>query len=356
MKCPYCSSEQISKYGFRGQKQRYQCNDCNRLFVESPETKFITKSLLTPLERALVPIKLKEKQLLQYLSEFGDTKTMEKYGINVDELNNIKEKTRFNTTKRAKVLLFDVETMPMQVLVWGLYKQRIPHDNVIDDYVIISWSAKWLFSSDVMSGCLTPEEAINKDDKRIMTDLWSLFDDSDVIIAHNGVQFDIRKCNARFILNGIKPPSPYKTIDTLTVARKYFAFSSNRLDYLGKIIENKGKIHTDFELWKRCMAGEQEALDYMVAYNKEDVVLLEDCYLFLRPYIKSHPNIGLYAEANEACCGNCGSYDITWGKSYHTSVSTFNAYRCNECGAIGRGRKSVLTIKQRDNLTVPISY
>ena len=32
------------------------------------------------------------------------------------------------------------------------------------------------------------------------------------------------------------PPSPYKTIDTLKIARKYFGFNSSKLDDLGRVL------------------------------------------------------------------------------------------------------------------------
>ena len=32
-----------------------------------------------------------------------------------------------------KILLFDIETSLMEVYVWGLYKQFIPHTNIIKD-------------------------------------------------------------------------------------------------------------------------------------------------------------------------------------------------------------------------------
>ena len=63
------------------------------------------------------------------------------------------------------------------------------------------------------------------------------------------------------------PPTPYRQIDTLQVARKEFGFSSNKLDALAGYLGIEHKSETNFLLWKRCLAGEQEALDYMQAYN-----------------------------------------------------------------------------------------
>ena len=66
------------------------------------------------------------------------------------------------------------------------------------------------------------------------------------------------------------------------------------------------KMDTDFELWAQCMQGNDSSLEYMEKYNRYDVELLEEVYLKLRPWIKSHPNVGLYMETEESVCANCG--------------------------------------------------
>jgi hypothetical protein len=80
----------------------------------------------------------------------------------------------------------------------------------------------------------------------------------------------------------------------------------------------------------------------MLKYNKKDVVILEEVYLKLRPWIKNHPNMGNLAGDMDVCA-NCGSEDITLipDKYYHTSVGKYPLFRCNKCNAISRGRKKV---------------
>jgi RNase P subunit RPR2 len=259
-----------------------------------------------------------------------------------------------NIRKLPAVLVFDVETSPMEVFVWGLYKQRINPDNVIQDWNLISWAAKWLFDPEIMSDALTPREAVRSDDKRISTSLWKLFEAADVVIAHNAQKFDVRKANARFVLNGLKPTSPYQIIDTLMQSRKIFGFSSNKLNYLGQILINKEKLETDFGLWKRCVNGDQEALKYMETYNREDVALLEEVYMQLRPWIKSHPNLRLYGDTDERICHVCLSGNLSECSSEYTTIAgRFQSFRCDDCGAISRVRKSNLTKKEKENMVVP---
>jgi len=218
----------------------------------------------------------------------------------------------------------------MTVHVWGLYKQRIPHTNIVKEWNVLSWAAKWLYDDEIHSDILTSEEARVGDDKRIIESIWKLLDKADIVIAHNGDRFDLRKLNARFIDNELDPPSPYKSIDTLKVARREFAFTSYKQDYLTKHFKLEQKLDTNFQLWLDCMDGKQDALDKMAEYNRHDVMGLEDVYLKLRPYIHNHPNLGVLMDQD--ACPNCGCEDLNETEAvYLTSAYQFPVYRCSSC-------------------------
>ena len=233
-----------------------------------------------------------------------------------------------------KILLFDIETTPMPVWVWSFGKQYVPPTNLVNDdygnqrvWYVLSWAAKWLYDDNVMSDIVTPEEAVARDDSRVLDSIWEMLDQADIVIAHNGDRFDLRKLNARFILNDMPPPSPYKSIDTLKIARREFAFSSNKQDFLTKTFGLAEKLKTDFQLWLDCMDGDKSALNNMLSYNERDVVGLEQVYLKLRPYIKNHPNLGVLMD--DSVCPTCGSKSIKASNAtYFTSSNEFPVYRC----------------------------
>jgi len=284
----------------------------------------------------LDPIRL--EAIMQFVNEHGESEACKEFGINIESLHRYQRFKRFKDTKQPKILLLDVETTPLKVYTFEIRKQYIPHTSIIDDSFLICWSCKWLFDSNIMSDVLTSQEAIEKNDNRIVNSIWKIMESADVIISHNGKRFDLPYLNYRFVMNGLKPPSPFQTIDTLEKTKRHFRFSSNRLDYLGMLIRNKGKIKTDLDLWKGCLEGDQESLDNMVAYNKEDVNLLEEVYVFIRPFIHSHFNTAIYQESTEPSCPTCGSVDITECGHYTTMVNRYLAFRCNSCGAICRSR------------------
>lgn len=252
-----------------------------------------------------------------------------------------------------KILIMDIETSPIKAFVWKLWKENVSLDQIIDDWFIICWSAKWLNSNEVMGECLTKEEVLKEDDKRITLELWKLFNEADIIVAHNGGKFDIPKTNVRFLYHGLVPPAPYKIVDTLQVAKKQFNFSSNKLDALAEFFGFDRKLDTDFTLWKECLEGKQAALDYMFKYNKYDVELLEEVYLKLLPWTKGHPNIANYIQGEDIVCSNCGSLDtkLIPNKYYKTQVGTYELYRCKHCGAISRRRKTVQQSPQTISIT-----
>lgn len=260
--------------------------------------------------------------------------------------------------KLPKILVFDIETAPLRAFVFqkSVYKSNINSDQVISEWFMLCWSAKWLLDGTIMSDKLTSTEAKNEDDFRIVKSLWELLDEADIVIAHNGDSFDIPNMNTRLIVHGFLPPTPYQQIDTKVIAKKQFGFTHNSLDALAKLFKLGGKIETKFELWTKCVDGDNSALKEMEVYNREDVKLLEEVYLKLRPWIRSHPNIGLYLDSETEVCPNCGSSNIVWlnDKYYYTQTQKYPIYRCS-CGGFGRSRKSVLTKQEKETLGVGLA-
>jgi hypothetical protein len=255
-----------------------------------------------------------------------------------------------------KILILDIETTPLEAYVWQtqVWKARISDDFVISKWFMLTWSAKWLMDPEVMSMRLTGSEVKVEDDSRIVKELWKLLDEADIVIAHNGDKFDIPNINTRFITSGLFPTKPYQTIDTLRIAQKQFGFTHNSLNALAKQFGFDPKIDTDFDLWKRCKNGNDDALKEMEVYNRHDVELLEEVYIKLRPWVKSHPNLGLYMETEYEVCPNCGGDHLVDVGTYYTQVGRYAAFRC-DCGAIGRRRINLVSKEQRSSLTISIA-
>lgn len=232
----------------------------------------------------------------------------------------------------AKILIFDIETTPNLGYVWQKYQQDVLE--YVSEWEMLCFGYKWLGEKE------TVVVGLNQFSEEILVRrLWQLFDEADIIIAHNGNSFDVKMCNAKFIEFGLQPPSNYKTIDTKLVARRYFRFNSNKLDDLGHKLGLGRKLQTGgFSLWMGCMAGDKKAWNKMLRYNRQDVLLLEKVYLKLRPWIENHPNIGLIDEGNPDNCENCGHHKLHRRGTRYTSRRRYERLRCTKCGHWQKGK------------------
>lgn len=263
------------------------------------------------------------------------------------------KKQPINKAEGPKILILDLESSPLVSYHFQMWKVNIGLNQVIIKPHLLTWAAKWFNESNTFSDKLTSEEALANDDYRIVSSLWDIMNEADIIVAHYGDKFDLPLANARFAIHNMNPLSPYKSVDTKSVASKNFKLYSNKLDAIAELFGFEGKISTDFLLWRGCMEGDNESLQLMETYNIQDVIVLENVYRKLLPYIKNHPNANLYNNSEEPGCTRCGSHSLTpLDKKHITTVSVFDTYRCDDCGAISRERKSsVPKIKRTSLLT-----
>ena len=244
-------------------------------------------------------------------------------------------------SKLPKILVFDIETAPMAAYVWKRYKENVSLEQTISESYMLCWSAKWLYSEEVLGDCLTSEEAITENDYRIVESLYKLVDEADILVAYNGKNFDIPYMNQRFLVYGFPPYTPSQVIDPYETAKSVFRFSSNKMDNIATQLGLQNKIKTDFSLWKNCMDGEPESLEEMLRYNKQDVVVLEEIYCKMLPWLKNHPNISNYLDDKQTCT-KCGSDRLEkLNRYFYTPSGKYELFRCKSCGSIFRRRKNL---------------
>ena len=251
--------------------------------------------------------------------------------------------------KGPNILILDIETSPILGNVWTLWNNNLGLNQMVKDWHIMSWSAKWYREDKVMYQDQRNAKNI-EDDKKILKPLWKLLDKADIVVTHNGKSFDIKKINARFILNGMTPPSSFRNIDTKILAKRHFGFTSNKLAYLtDKLCKKYKKLnHGKFpgqELWTQCQRGNKEAWDEMKVYNEYDVLSLEELYEIMLPWDDSI-NFTVYFE-DDRC--SCGSTNIKKNGIYYTNASRFQKYKCADCGKEYRDRTNIKVEKNLRN-------
>lgn len=262
-------------------------------------------------------------------------------------------------SKSLKILIFDIETSPLITYTWGLFDQNIALNQIKEDWHVLSYAAKWL--DDKPNKIMYKDQRGKKvlsDDKELLKGIWKLLDEASVVITQNGISFDSKKLNARFILNGLGKPSPYRHIDTLRIARKNFAFTSNKLEYMTNKLCTKYKKLTDerkfsgFSLWKECLKDNIKAWREMERYNKYDVLSLEELYHKLQPWDTTIA-FSNFTDNEELVC-NCGSTKLQKRGFDVTSTGKYQRYQCQDCGKWHRDKTNLLTKEKRKSTLVGI--
>lgn len=239
-----------------------------------------------------------------------------------------------------KVLVYDLEITPTLGWTYGIYDTNVIH--VEREPYIMCFSYKWLGEKEVKCVAQTDFPSRYKRnrycDRLVVEELWRLLDEADVVVAHNAARFDNKVANERFLVHRLGPTSPYKTVDTLQVAKRYFRNGSNSLDNLCKKLElgQKSSVR-HHDLWRACVDGDSESWQLMKDYCDKDVELLESLYLLLRPYIANHPNMALISDTLDGC-PKCASTNIQYRGLQRSNVAVYRRVHCNNCGAWSRVR------------------
>lgn len=240
-----------------------------------------------------------------------------------------------------KKLYVDIETSYIIGAVWQMWDTSVA-TTIQDPYILgfgYSWDhlegTYWVGMSDFPS--FYRKDHTN--DKLVVKELHKLLTEADVVVAHNGKAFDVKKIKGRFLFHGMNPTSPFKVVDTKLVA-KQFGFPSNKLDELGRVLLGERKIkHEGIEMWTRCMDKriDTEAWKQMGDYCIQDVVLLKKLEHRMAPYNDSHPNWNAHEDIPDSC-SKCGSAQLRKEGFDYTRTTKVQMYTCKRCGGWSRGK------------------
>jgi hypothetical protein len=239
----------------------------------------------------------------------------------------------------ARILIYDIESTPSLGYTWGRYEQTVLKFEKHRELLSVSW--KWYGEKEVQ---VETREG-KKDDKNLTVLLRNLFQEADVIVAHNGNTFDQKVAKARMIAHGLKPVKQLASVDTRLAARRYFDFNGNSLNDLCGFFSIGSKLPTQgIDLWLGCMKDDPKAWAIMAKYNKHDVVLLDKIYERLRPWVENHPNIGRILKPAKvgSICPDCGSESVSKYGIRPTLSTIQQRWICKDCG------KNFLTAYKKD--------
>lgn len=233
------------------------------------------------------------------------------------------------------MLFWDLETFPNQGVFFSLGKQHIDFKQITKERSIISVAYKWAGEPEVhvlgFDFKLHDKSSYDDDsDKEMLIKFSKVYNEADVTVAHNGKNFDLGWIRGRIAKYQLPDINPIIMNDSY-LSSKGLNLNCHKLDYLARYFGLGKKLRTDIELWIDTFNHDEKAFNYMLEYNKKDVILLEKIYNKLEGYAKFPFNHAINQE-NPDICPKCGSNHINKdGRRVTVGLGIRQVYECQGC-------------------------
>jgi len=231
--------------------------------------------------------------------------------------------------KPPKIMYLDIETAPIEARVWGRWEQNVAMNQITRDWFVLAFAAE---INGVMHYLDQRYAKPIEDDSMLIMAIHHLLNEADVVYTWNGDRFDLKKLNARFFKHKLPPPTSYRSIDGLKIAKNKFSLTSNKLDDVSKLLGVEGKLHSEKfpgqELWNHCLAGNMEAWEAMASYNQRDVLILKEVMKCIDPW-HNKVNFSMFEHENKC---SCGSREFNEAPIKTTNSGKFKRFVCANCG------------------------
>ena len=107
----------------------------------------------------------------------------------------------------------------------------------------------------------------------------------DILVAHNGVDFDVPFLRTRLMIHDLPPFPDIKIVDPVKIARRNLRLSSNRLERIASTLGVNQKLRVDGRVWMSAILdGDRRAMDQIVDKCVADVLTVESVVNYLKPY------------------------------------------------------------------------
>lgn len=263
-----------------------------------------------------------------------------------------------NNESATRIGFWDIETSYLLMAAFSRYELHVAYSQVFQEWFTISACYKLLGEDKIHHvSILDDKKRFEKDftdDYYVIKKLREFIDSVDILIAHNGDNFDWKKFKAKLIKYKMPPVKKPILIDTYKEA-KTAHFTSNKLGDLAKFLSLNNKSHSNSGDWLLISLPygtygkvivtkktKTNAIKRVLKYNKADIPPLEDLYLELRPYMTRHPNLNQFHSDLKVRCKNCGSSNML----PHGSSCGYIQWKCGNCGHKSRSTTRVKKIVQ----------
>jgi len=147
----------------------------------------------------------------------------------------------------------------------------------------------------------------------------------------------------------MKPPRPYKQLDTLQEFKKMSRENRFHLDTLGNRYFGEGKTDMKIkDLWYDCFVkNDKKSYKLLEKYNNQDVAITEKIFKKILPFSKNAVNLAVLTEVPEAC-PRCGAIGTLVPQGFiSTGVNRYRKYQCESCGGFAQSRYASSFVKEK---------
>lgn len=247
------------------------------------------------------------------------------------EANNLAKQA---SGRELRTLIVDIERLPGEFSAefWDLnaFKNRRIHADLVTKWPqTICVAAMWYGEKDFIFHAAWHKGG----EKKMLEEAYKLYDQADIVITYNGINFDNKHLQSGWLEHGMGKPSPWRDVDLLRVARQSFGFESKTLDAVCKRLNIDAKNDKySIDVARAAMDGDVAAQNRLQRYNKNDVKITGQVYERLLPYIKSHPHVAPNKGLDNPVCPRCSSAAVKRNGYHSTGVNRYQRYKCNSCG------------------------
>ena len=123
------------------------------------------------------------------------------------------------------------------------------------------------------------------DDSKIVKAVADELSKYDILVAHNGVDFDLPFLRTRLLVHDLPPLPDFKIVDPVKIARKSLRLGYNSLERIASLLGVNQKKNVDGQVWLRAILdGDKNAMDQITDKCVSDVLMLESIIDHLKPY------------------------------------------------------------------------
>ena len=239
-------------------------------------------------------------------------------------------------------LYVDIETSYLKLWVWRLNDKgnaHISHTHILPggDRKIICICYKWAGKKRVNA----LQWDARQNDRAMLKKFIPILESADEVVAQNGDAFDIKIIRGRCLVHRIPMSPKLPSVDTLKQMRTEFNMTSNRLDYVRKILIGEGKRAAGQKLWEDIIERKcPRAMRRMILYCKTDVIGLEEIADAIRPYCEPKTSVADFPRDCPECGGRCIKHQTRTRAKGQVAYSLI----CKNCGC-----SHTITLSQYEN-------